>query len=284
MLEVTTLYLILWWLEVGCLPYAVGKQLFNPSIINNQWWKDGHFDDDDELWLGLTFSWGFFPIGLNYQLPIIILKAIWVLWFFSTFYFSRLCSSTFQEGLPEFDKDGSPIAIELFGHYDFKGLMLSTKRSDLEKLKLYQCEVVAGILKVQSEKVVNSEPNWNLVLVSARASDFMVSVLETILVLFSIGSDRGFGLTKSANLPCLAVAYARSELAMFFWYLRGLLNSIDIHTPLHHFLASVSALTIPIVSVLISITNVGEQFWDWFSNSLWEKLQNCLIIKFILFL
>ena len=61
----------------------------------------------------------------------------------------------FPGGTPGFDKDGSPIAIELFGHYDFKGLMLSTKRSDLEKLKLYQCEAVADILKVQSEKVVS---------------------------------------------------------------------------------------------------------------------------------
>lgn len=52
-----------------------------------------------------------------------------------------------------YDKDGSPLCVELFGHYDLKGLMLSTRRSELEKLKMYFCEIAIQECKKQSVKV-----------------------------------------------------------------------------------------------------------------------------------
>ncbi|KAH9514987.1 hypothetical protein Btru_021600 [Bulinus truncatus] len=38
------------------------------------------------------------------------------------------------------DKEGSPVRVELFGHLDMKGLMYSARKSDMEKVKLRQCE------------------------------------------------------------------------------------------------------------------------------------------------
>lgn len=41
-----------------------------------------------------------------------------------------------------YDKEGSPIRIESYGHLDMRGIMYSTKKSDLEKTKLQQGERV----------------------------------------------------------------------------------------------------------------------------------------------
>ena len=56
-------------------------------------------------------------------------------------------------GLCGFDKDGSPIKIELFGYLDMKGIMYSTKKSDLEKSKLLQCEKTIDLWNEQSIRV-----------------------------------------------------------------------------------------------------------------------------------
>lgn len=50
-------------------------------------------------------------------------------------------------------RDGSPIRVELFGKLDIKGLMFSTKKSDLEKTKLLQCEWTVKDWEEQSKKV-----------------------------------------------------------------------------------------------------------------------------------
>lgn len=49
--------------------------------------------------------------------------------------------------------DGSPLRVELFGKLDIKGLMFSTKKSDLEKTKLLQCESTIKDWAEQSKKV-----------------------------------------------------------------------------------------------------------------------------------
>ncbi|XP_063448778.1 retinal-binding protein-like isoform X1 [Mytilus trossulus] len=49
--------------------------------------------------------------------------------------------------------DGSPLRVELFGKLDIKGLMFSTKKSDLEKTKLLQCESTIKDWSEQSKKL-----------------------------------------------------------------------------------------------------------------------------------
>lgn len=49
-------------------------------------------------------------------------------------------------------RDGSPVRVELFGNLDIKGLMLSTRKSDLEKTKLLQCEWTVQYWEEQSKK------------------------------------------------------------------------------------------------------------------------------------
>lgn len=56
-------------------------------------------------------------------------------------------------GMCGYDHDGSPLCVELIGPYDFKGLMLSTRRSDLEKFKMNFCEMIKDECKKQSAKV-----------------------------------------------------------------------------------------------------------------------------------
>nr|CAG4719772.1 RALBP [Leptochiton asellus] len=51
------------------------------------------------------------------------------------------------------DKDGSPIRVEPYGHLDMKGIMYSTKKSDLEKTKLLQCEYTVADWREQSKKL-----------------------------------------------------------------------------------------------------------------------------------
>lgn len=50
-------------------------------------------------------------------------------------------------------RDGSPLRVELFGNLDIKGLMLSTRKSDLEKTKLLQCEWTVQYWEEQSKKM-----------------------------------------------------------------------------------------------------------------------------------
>lgn len=65
----------------------------------------------------------------------------------------KVLAEYFPGGYCGYDRDGSPLCVELFGRYDMKGLMLSTRRSDLERLKLFQCEMVTEECKRQSEKL-----------------------------------------------------------------------------------------------------------------------------------
>lgn len=50
-------------------------------------------------------------------------------------------------------KDGSHLRLEPYGHLDLKGIMMSVKRSDLEKTKIQQCETTVAFWKQQSKKV-----------------------------------------------------------------------------------------------------------------------------------
>ena len=52
-----------------------------------------------------------------------------------------------------FDKDGSPVRVELFGHLDMKGIIYSCRKVDLERTKLLQCEKVVQDWEEQSQKV-----------------------------------------------------------------------------------------------------------------------------------
>ena len=57
-------------------------------------------------------------------------------------------------GFAGFDKDGSPILVELFGHLDYKGMIYSAKRVDIEKTKLKLGEEITQRLDQQSKQVV----------------------------------------------------------------------------------------------------------------------------------
>ena len=61
-------------------------------------------------------------------------------------------------GFAGFDKDGSPILVELFGHLDYKGMIYSAKRVDIEKTKLKLGEEITQRLDQQSKQVVKQIP------------------------------------------------------------------------------------------------------------------------------
>ena len=53
-----------------------------------------------------------------------------------------------------YDKDRSPVKVELYGALDMKGLMYSSKKSDLEKTKIHQCENILKMWREQSKLVI----------------------------------------------------------------------------------------------------------------------------------
>lgn len=56
-------------------------------------------------------------------------------------------------GFVGFDKEGSPVVVELYGKLDMKGIMNSVKISDLEKVKIQNCENIVMEWKRQTEKL-----------------------------------------------------------------------------------------------------------------------------------
>ncbi|XP_013379466.1 retinal-binding protein [Lingula anatina] len=56
-------------------------------------------------------------------------------------------------GFCGFDKDGSPVRVELFGLLDIKGLMYSARKVDLEKTKMLQCEKTVRDWEIMSKKL-----------------------------------------------------------------------------------------------------------------------------------
>ena len=56
-------------------------------------------------------------------------------------------------GFCGYDKEGSPVLIELYGYTDMKGILYSCKRSDIEKTKLLLGEQVTSLLELQTKKV-----------------------------------------------------------------------------------------------------------------------------------
>ena len=61
-------------------------------------------------------------------------------------------------GFAGFDREGSPLRIEAYGHLDVKGILYSVKKIDLEKTKMLLGEEVMLKLKTQSEKVRRGQP------------------------------------------------------------------------------------------------------------------------------
>lgn len=59
-------------------------------------------------------------------------------------------------GFCGFDKAGCPVLVELYGHMDMRGILQSTKKSDIEKTKLQLGEQVVEILRQQNRK--NNDP------------------------------------------------------------------------------------------------------------------------------
>ena len=56
-------------------------------------------------------------------------------------------------GFCGYDKEGSPVLIELYGYTDMKGILYSVKKSDIEKSKLLLGEQVNKMLAAQTKKV-----------------------------------------------------------------------------------------------------------------------------------
>ncbi len=56
-------------------------------------------------------------------------------------------------GFCGFDKEGSPVLIELYGYMDMKGILYSTKKSDIEKNKVILGENVLKMLDKQTKRV-----------------------------------------------------------------------------------------------------------------------------------
>lgn len=66
---------------------------------------------------------------------------------------TQVLQKYFTGGFCGYDKEGSPVRIELFGYLDMKGIIYSTRKVDLEKTKLYQCETTVKDWAAQSVKV-----------------------------------------------------------------------------------------------------------------------------------
>lgn len=56
-------------------------------------------------------------------------------------------------GISGYDKSGSVVRIELFGNLDMKGMMHSVRKSDLEKVKLLECERVMKMTREKEQEV-----------------------------------------------------------------------------------------------------------------------------------
>ncbi|XP_072164294.1 SEC14-like protein 2 [Diadema setosum] len=56
-------------------------------------------------------------------------------------------------GLCGYDKEGSPVWYEPFGHFDPKGIVLSSTPRDLKKMKIVICEDILSHLRSQTEKL-----------------------------------------------------------------------------------------------------------------------------------
>ena len=79
-------------------------------------------------------------IRLGYSIPVL-------------FILFQVLSKYFAGGICGFDKEGSPVTIELFGNVDWQGLLKSVKKSDFEKYRFWLSERDRKYMKKQSEKV-----------------------------------------------------------------------------------------------------------------------------------
>ena len=68
-------------------------------------------------------------------------------------FYAQVLQKYMPGGFCGYDKDGSPILIELYGYMDMKGILHSAKKSDIEKTKLLLGEKVMMDLESQSKKV-----------------------------------------------------------------------------------------------------------------------------------
>ena len=71
----------------------------------------------------------------------------------TAFFVLQVIQKYMPGGFAGADKDGSPILVELFGYLDFKGMIYSAKKVDIEKSKLKLGEEITEKLEAQSKKV-----------------------------------------------------------------------------------------------------------------------------------
>ena len=68
-------------------------------------------------------------------------------------YFFQVLQKYLPGGFAGYDKEGSPLLIEPYGDMDFKGLLYSARKEDIEKTKLLHGEHIMQMLDSQSKKV-----------------------------------------------------------------------------------------------------------------------------------
>ena len=66
-----------------------------------------------------------------------------------------MCSKYLAGGYIGYDKEGSPVYVDLVGQLDMRGLMRSAKKSDLLKTLLWRMEKLMVMLREQSIKVLD---------------------------------------------------------------------------------------------------------------------------------
>ena len=77
----------------------------------------------------------------------------WSLWRHYNVYSPQVLQKYLAGGFCGYDKEGSPVLLELYGHLDMKGILYSAKKSDIERSKLLMGEQVMSMLEEQSKKV-----------------------------------------------------------------------------------------------------------------------------------
>ena len=104
------------------------------------------------------FRWAFFYLRLNKRLSKQSRRRwfetpSWSLWRHCNVYSPQVLQKYLAGGFCGYDKEGSPVLLELYGHLDMKGILYSAKKSDIERSKLLMGEQVMSMLEEQSKKV-----------------------------------------------------------------------------------------------------------------------------------
>ncbi|ESO08070.1 hypothetical protein HELRODRAFT_190871 [Helobdella robusta] len=133
------------------------------KVLNNLLKDDDDVDDHDlNKWL-IARNYDVSKAEAMFRESMKFRKAKYVDTLFDTYQIAEVLQKYFPGGFVGFDKTGSPVVVELFGQYDMEGIMRSCRRSDLEKVKLFQCEFTVRLWRDQTKKLGKRVDNLTVI-------------------------------------------------------------------------------------------------------------------------